>query len=217
MAGHWVNRQGLGTPRWLLTSSQALANLIFSVLAFFHVPKTLKLDFIQLPLVWVISMLLLLGVYFLEGVMLSPATRLRLLPSQWQTVRKCFPLGVYLKALYIHSSPTTCHGMVAWTCHCFPSRPLIVGSLHGWHINLWRFASAAEHLAALLNHLQQWGWAVNPQKIQGPGTALTFLGVIWSGKTHIVPESVTDILQASHYHGVWKRCRLLWEFWGTGE
>lgn len=31
-----------------------------------------------------------------------------------------------------------------------------------------------------------------PTKIQGPGTALTFLGVIWPGKTHIVPESITD-------------------------
>ena len=37
---------------------------------------------------------------------------------------------------------------------------------------------------------------MNPQKIQGPGTAIKFLGVMWLGKLHIVPEAVIDKVQA---------------------
>lgn len=47
-------------------------------------------------------------------------------------------------------------------------------------------------LQASLDHLQQRGWAMNLQKIQGLGTAVKFLGVVWSCKTHVVPEAVID-------------------------
>ena len=37
---------------------------------------------------------------------------------------------------------------------------------------------------------------VSPQKIQGPGTPVKFLGAVWWGKTRIVPEAVIDKVQA---------------------
>lgn len=54
-------------------------------------------------------------------------------------------------------------------------------------------------LQALLDHLQQRGRAVNPQKIQGPSMEVKFLGVVWLGKIHIstfVSEAVTNKIQA---------------------
>lgn len=36
---------------------------------------------------------------------------------------------------------------------------------------------------------------MNPQEIQGPGTAIRLLGVLWLGKTY-VPEAVIDKVQA---------------------
>lgn len=45
-------------------------------------------------------------------------------------------------------------------------------------------------------HLRQRGRAVNLRKIQGPGTAIMFWGVIWSDKNCVVPNSVIDKVQA---------------------
>ena len=57
-----------------------------------------------------------------------------------------------------------------------------------------------------------------PQKIQGPGTALKFWGVLCWGKGHTVPEAVMDEVQAyptpkngkeaqvSVGFGVWRTC-----------
>lgn len=36
---------------------------------------------------------------------------------------------------------------------------------------------------------------MNPQKIKGPVTVIRFLGIIWLGKMHVVPEAVTDKAQ----------------------
>lgn len=48
-------------------------------------------------------------------------------------------------------------------------------------------------LQALLEHLRGRRCAMNPQKIQGPGTAMKF----WeSGKMHVVPEVVFETMQA---------------------
>lgn len=43
--------------------------------------------------------------------------------------------------------------------------------------------SVKEQVASRLHNM-------NSQKIQGPGTAIKFWGVIWSGTTCIVPEAV---------------------------
>ena len=53
----------------------------------------------------------------------------------------------------------------------------------------------------LLQHLQEKGWAVNSTKVQGPGLSVKFLGVIWSGKTKVIPEVVIDKVQAFHHCG----------------
>ena len=39
--------------------------------------------------------------------------------------------------------------------------------------------------------------AVNLRKIQSPGTTVKFGGGVWSGKTHVVSETVTNTVQAS--------------------
>lgn len=36
----------------------------------------------------------------------------------------------------------------------------------------------------------------NVDKIQGPGPQVKFLGVIWLGKTEVMPEAVIDKIQA---------------------
>lgn len=54
-------------------------------------------------------------------------------------------------------------------------------------------------LQDLLKHLWGRSWVVNPQKFpqkKGQGTPTKYLGVIWSGKTYILPETVTDKMQA---------------------
>ena len=48
----------------------------------------------------------------------------------------------------------------------------------------------------LLQHLQEKGWAMNGTKVQEPGLSVKFLGVIWSGKTKVIPEAVIDKVQA---------------------
>ena len=48
----------------------------------------------------------------------------------------------------------------------------------------------------LLQHLQEKGWAVNSTKVQGPGLSVKFLGVVWLGKTKVIPEAVIDKVQA---------------------
>ena len=42
----------------------------------------------------------------------------------------------------------------------------------------------------LLQHLEGKGWAMNSTKVQGHGLSVKFLGVIWLGKTKVIPEAV---------------------------
>ena len=51
-------------------------------------------------------------------------------------------------------------------------------------------------VAGLLQHLQEKGWTVNCIKDQGLDLSVKFLGVVWLGKTKVVPEAVTDKVQA---------------------
>ena len=51
-------------------------------------------------------------------------------------------------------------------------------------------------LWALLDQLQQRRWAVNPQKIKGPSTAIKLLGIVWPIRSMIIPEATIDTMQA---------------------
>ena len=48
----------------------------------------------------------------------------------------------------------------------------------------------------LTSYLQERGWAINPQKVQGPGLSIKFQGVVWSGKTKVLPSAEIDKVQA---------------------
>ena len=49
---------------------------------------------------------------------------------------------------------------------------------------------------SLITYLQEKGWAINPQKVQGPGLSVKFLGAVWSGKTKVLPSAIIDKIQA---------------------
>lgn len=90
---------------------------------------------------------------------------------------------------YVHS-PTYCHN-------------LVVHDLANWekpdNVNLYHYIDdlllksdsleAVGQAAGLLTaYLQKRGWAINPQKVQGPGLSVKFLGVVWP-KIRIWPVS----------------------------
>lgn len=57
--------------------------------------------------------------------------------------------------------------------------------------------SALEAAApALVAYLQKCGWIINSNKVQKPGLSVKFLGVVWSGRTQLIPDVVTDKIQA---------------------
>ena len=49
--------------------------------------------------------------------------------------------------------------------------------------------------ASLQGHSKTREWEVNADKVQGPGQSIKFLGVMWSGKTKVMPEAVIDKIQ----------------------
>jgi len=49
---------------------------------------------------------------------------------------------------------------------------------------------------SLTTYLQEREWAINPQKVQGLGLSVKFLGVVWSGKNEVLPSAVIDKVQA---------------------
>lgn len=49
---------------------------------------------------------------------------------------------------------------------------------------------------SLWRHLATYGWLANDAKVQGPGLPVKFLGVVWSGKTRVIPETVIDKIHA---------------------
>ena len=55
-------------------------------------------------------------------------------------------------------------------------------------------------LEAVATNLQEaladWGWAVNEDKVQGPGFSVKLLGVVCSGKITVMPEAVINKIQA---------------------
>ena len=74
---------------------------------------------------------------------------------------------------------------MVWLCHYIDDVMLMSNSLSN-------LVGAAPRL---LQHLQEKGWAVSSTKVQGPGLSVKFLGIIWSGKTKVIPEAVIDKVQ----------------------
>ena len=97
-------------------------------------------------------------------------------------------------SLSFHRDPTICHGHVAqdlatwkklqtvWLFHYINDIRLTSDSL----------ADLEGVVLILLQHLQEKGWAVNSIKVQGPGLSVKFLGIVWLGKTKLIPEVVID-------------------------
>ncbi|XP_054543882.1 uncharacterized protein LOC129144682 [Talpa occidentalis] len=98
---------------------------------------------------------------------------------------------------YLHS-PTLCHGLVAADLARW-ERPSSVRLYHYIDDILLTSDSLTDLEKAvplLLTHLKTCGWAINESKLQGPGLSVKFLGVVWSGKTKVIPEAVIDKVQA---------------------
>jgi len=50
-------------------------------------------------------------------------------------------------------------------------------------------------VTSLTSYLQEKDWAISPWQVQGPGLSVKFLGVVWSGKTKILPSAIIDKVQ----------------------
>ena len=92
---------------------------------------------------------------------------------------------------YLHS-PTICHGLVAQDLATWEKLPTVWLYHHIYDVMLTSDSLSDLEGAAprLLQHLQEKGWAVNSTKVQGPGLSVKFLGVVWSGRTKVIPEAV---------------------------
>ena len=87
-------------------------------------------------------------------------------------------------------SPTICHGLVVEDLAKQP-QPAEVCPFHYIDDILLTSDSLTELEKAVLqvlSHLKSCGWAINESKLQGPVLSVEFLGVVWLGKTKVVPE-----------------------------
>lgn len=108
----------------------------------------------------------------------------------WQWTCNALPQG------YLHS-PTLCNGLVASDLATWFHPP----SVQVFHYidDILLTSDSLPDLEAAARSLHQtlhrWGWAVNEDKVQGPGYSVKFLGVVWLGKTKELPEAVIDKIQ----------------------
>ena len=56
--------------------------------------------------------------------------------------------------------------------------------------------------------------AVNEAKLQGRGLSVRFLGVVWSGKTKVIPEAVIDKIQVYPTPSTVKQLQMIWRLLG---
>ena len=98
---------------------------------------------------------------------------------------------------YVHS-PTFCHNLVARDLANWNKRSTV--KMYHYINDLMLTSDSTEALEktvpSLVTYLQEKGWAINPQKVQGPGLSVKFLGVVWSGKTEVSPSAIIDKIQA---------------------
>ena len=66
----------------------------------------------------------------------------------------------------------------------------------------------------VLSHLKSCGWAVKEAKLQRPGLPVKFLGIVWLGKTEIIPHVVIDKIQAYRTLTTVKELQTFWGLLG---
>ena len=116
---------------------------------------------------------------------------------------------------YLHS-PTICHGLVAEDLAKWP-RPAEVCVFHYIHdILLTSDSLRVREGSAVVSPEVMW-LAVNETKLKGPRLSVRFLGVIWLGKTKIIPDSVIDKMQAYPTPTIVKQLQTFWGLLGVLE
>lgn len=94
---------------------------------------------------------------------------------------------------YQHS-PTICHGLIAQDLDMLNLKVAAFHSIDDILISGTN-EDVTVALPLLIQHLEDRGWAVNKDKIQGPSTEVKFLGMMWTGPTRKIPETVVQTIQ----------------------
>ena len=94
-----------------------------------------------------------------------------------------------LRQGYLHS-PTTSYGLVVEDLAEWPHAT----EVHLFHYidDVWltsdSFSELEKTVPQALSHLKSCDWAVKEAKLQCPGLSFKFLGVVWTGKTKVIPN-----------------------------
>lgn len=94
--------------------------------------------------------------------------------------------------------PTFCHNLVVhdlveWDK---PNDVKLYHYIDGLMLTFFSLEALEKVVGSLSAYPQEKWWVINPQKVQGTGLSVTFLGVIWSGKTKVLPNAIIDKIQA---------------------
>ena len=94
-------------------------------------------------------------------------------------------------------SPTYCHNLVAYDLADWknPDNVNLYYYIDDLLLTSDSLEAVGQEADLLTACLQQGGWDINPQKVQGPGLSVKFLRVVWSGKTEVLPSAVIDKVQ----------------------
>lgn len=167
--------RAMGSPRWPFGCSRFPGKPHFSVFAFFQASECIKAGLHSTAT----QCELLLCVCFLSGLKSSPDARLTLSQRQRNCQKTCFLLGVQCLSAPSRLLPWPHHA--PWDSGTAPVTvflPSICETQCIDDIQCEDLPPLQKTVQALLSHLQQRRWAVNPHKIQGPGTTVKLLGVM---------------------------------------
>ena len=80
---------------------------------------------------------------------------------------------------YLHS-PTICHGLIARDLSTLNLKVAVFHYIDDIMISGTK-EDVTEALHLLIQHMENRGWAINRDKVQGPTTEVKFLGMMWTG------------------------------------
>ena len=112
---------------------------------------------------------------------------------------------------YLHS-PTICHRLVVEDLAKWPQPP----EVHLFHyiddllLTSDSLAELEKAVPQVLLHLKSHGWTVNKMKPQGPRLSVIFFGIVWLGKTKVVPDTMIDKIQAYLTSTTVKQLQAFW-------